>query len=142
MHRGLPHDEAMRRACAELGSVARKEDCRSAWGTRIFDELRGDLRFAGRMLAKSPGLTAIAIMSLALGIGANTVIFTMAKHMLLGRLGVPHPEQLRLLWCTESDDVAVKGFWGYFDGSARRSGRYHIIFLSHLSAAEKAKPFA
>jgi hypothetical protein len=36
--------------------------------------------------------------------------------MLLDRLGVPHPEQLRLLWCTESDDVAVKGFWGYFDG--------------------------
>jgi predicted permease len=116
---GLPRDEALRRARAELGSMsARKEDCRSAWGARIFDELGGDLRFAVRMLAKSPGLAAIAITSLALGIGANTVIFTMAKHMLLGRLGVPHPEQLRLLWCTESDDVAVKGFWGYFDGSA------------------------
>jgi hypothetical protein len=64
---GLPHDEAMRRARAELGSVsARKENCRSAWGTRIVDELFGDLRFAVRMLAKSPGLTAIAITSLAL----------------------------------------------------------------------------
>jgi predicted permease len=114
---GLPHDEAMRRARAELGSIsARKENCRSAWGTRIFDELHGNLRFAVRMLAKSPGLAAIAIASLALGIGANTVIFTMAKHMLLDRLGVPHPGDLRLLWCTESDDVAVKGFWGYFDG--------------------------
>jgi predicted permease len=115
---GLPHDEAMRRARAELGSIsARKENCRSAWGTRIIDELRGDLRFAVRMLAKNPGLAAIAITSLALGIGANTVIFTMAKHMLLDRLRVPHPEQLRLLWCTESDDVAVKGFWGYFEGA-------------------------
>jgi predicted permease len=115
---GLPHDEAMRRARAELGSIsARKENCRSAWGTRIIDELRGDLRFAVRMLAKNSGLAAIAITSLALGIGANTVIFTMAKHMLLDRLRVPHPEQLRLLWCTESDDVAVKGFWGYFEGA-------------------------
>jgi predicted permease len=114
---GLPRDEAMRCARAELGSIsARKENCRSAWGTRIFDELHGDLRIAVRMLARSPGLAAIAIASLALGIGVNTVIFTMAKHMLLDRLGVPHPEQLRLLWCTESDDVAVKGFWGYFDG--------------------------
>jgi predicted permease len=113
---GLPRDEAMRRARAELGSIAaRKENCRAAWGTRIFDELYGDLRFAVRMLAKSPGLAAIAIASLALGIGANTVIFTVAKHMLLDRLAVPHPEQLRLLWCTESDDVAVKGFWGFFD---------------------------
>ena len=90
VRRGLPRDEAMRRARAELGSIAaRKENCRSAWGTRIFDELRGDLRFAMRMLAKSPGLAAIAIGSLALGIGANTVIFTVAKHMLLDRLGVP-----------------------------------------------------
>jgi predicted permease len=115
---GLPRDEAMRQARAELGSVAaRKEDCRSAWGAGFFDELRGDLRFAIRMLAKSPGLAAIAISSLALGIGANTVIFTVAKHMLLDRLSVPHPEQLRMLWCTESDDVAVKGFWGYFEST-------------------------
>src|SRR6202795_5192770 len=106
MRSGLSRQEAMRRARAELGSIAaRKENCRAAWGTRIFDELRGDLRFAARMLARSPGLAAIAIGSLALGIGANTVIFTMAKHMLLDRLAVPHPEQLRLLWCTESDDV-------------------------------------
>ena len=79
---GVPRDEAMRRARAELGSIAaRKEDCRSAWGARIFDELHGDLRFAGRMLLKNRGLAAIAIASLGLGIGANTVIFTVAKHI-------------------------------------------------------------
>jgi hypothetical protein len=117
MRSGVPRDEAVRRARAELGSIAAsKENCRAAWGTRIFDELRGDLRFAVRMLAKNPGLTAIAIGSLALGIGANTVIFTVAKHMLLDRLAVPHPEQLRLLWCTESDDFAIE-FSGWFTGS-------------------------
>jgi predicted permease len=115
---GVPRDQAIRCARAELGSIAAgKENCRTAWGTRVFDELRGDLRFAARMLARSPGLAAIAIGSLALGIGANTVIFTMAKHMLLDRLAVPYPQQLRLLWCTESDDITVKGFWGYFDST-------------------------
>ncbi|MGC2301069.1 MAG: permease prefix domain 1-containing protein, partial [Acidobacteriaceae bacterium] len=117
MRGGMPRAEAMRRARAELGSVAAvRENSRQAWGTRIFDELRGDLRYAVRMLGKSPGFTAIAVGSLALGIGANTAIFTVVKHVLLDRLAVPHPEQLRLAWCTESDDV-VKNFWGYFTTS-------------------------
>jgi predicted permease len=125
MRSGLPRHEATRRARAELGSIAaRKENCRAAWGTRIFDELGGDLRFAMRMLARSPGLAAIAIGSLALGIGANTVIFTAAQHMLLDRLNVTHPEQLRLLWWSQPKDGAVGDMWGYFDrdsGDAQRS---------------------
>jgi predicted permease len=116
MRTGVPREGAMRRARAELGSVAAvRENSRQAWGTRLIDELRGDLRYALRMLGKNPGFTAIAVGSLALGIGANTMIFTTVKHVLLDRLAVPHPEQLRLVWCTESDDVAVKNFWGYFD---------------------------
>ncbi len=125
MRSGLPRHEAMRRARAELGSIAaRKENCRAAWGTRIFDELGGDLRFAMRMLAKNPGLAAIAIGSLALGIGANTVIFTAAQHMLLDRLNVSHPEQLRLLWWSQPMDGAVEDLWGEFDpdpGGGQRS---------------------
>jgi predicted permease len=113
---GMARAEARRRARAELGSVAAvRENSRQAWGTRWLDELRGDLRYAIRMLAKSPGFTAIAVGSLALGIGANTAIFTVVKHVLFDRLAVPHPDQLRLLWCTQSDDVGVKNFWGYFD---------------------------
>ena len=54
-----------------------------------------------RMLRKSPGFTAIAVGSLALGIGANTAIFTVAQHMLLDRLDVPHPEQLRMFYLTD-----------------------------------------
>jgi len=114
--RGVPRQEAVRRARAELGSLAAgRENCRSAWGTRLLDELRGDLRYALRMLAKSPGFTAIAIGSLALGIGANTVIFTAAQHMLLDKLKVLHPDELRLFAWSEPPDGVVHEMWGNFD---------------------------
>ena len=118
--RGVPHDEALRRARAELGSLtARREDCRRAWGAQFLDELLGDLRYALRMLARSPGFALIAVGSLALGIGANTVIFTAAQHMLLDRLAVPHPEQLRMLeWLQPSNNGVVNDLWGWWDDRA------------------------
>jgi len=114
---GVPREEAMRRARAELGSLASgNENCRAAWGTRWFDELTGDMHYALRMLRNSPGFTAIAIGSLALGIGANTVIYTAAQHMLLDKLVVPHPEQLRLFeWTQPNENGAVEESWGWFD---------------------------
>ena len=78
------------------------------------DELWADLRYALRMLGRSPGFAAIAVGSLALGIGVNTVIFTAAQHMLLDRLVVPHPEQLRLLAWTEPQGGAVERMWGWW----------------------------
>jgi predicted permease len=121
--RGISREEAMRRARAELGSLAaRREDCRRAWGAQFFDELAGDLRYALRMLAKSPGFALIAIGSLALGIGVNTVIFTAAQHMLLDRLAVPHPEHLRLLeWIEPTDNGVVNEMWGWWDDNADRT---------------------
>ena len=114
--RGLERDEALRRARAELGSIAAgKENCRAAWGTRFIDELYADLRFTVRMLRKSPGFALIAISSLALGIGANTVIFTVAQHMLLDQLAVPHPDQLRLFSWKEPAQGIVQEMWGWFD---------------------------
>lgn len=113
---GLSREEAWRRAKAELGSLAAvRENSRQAWGTRWFDELRGDLRYALRLLAKSPGFALIAVGSLALGVGANTVIFTAAQHALLDRLPVPHPDQLRLLEWTEPKDGIVQEMWVFFD---------------------------
>jgi predicted permease len=110
----MARGEAERQARAEMGSVtARKENCRQAWGTRWFDELRGDLRYAVRMLRKSPGFTAIAVGSLALGIGANTVIFTLAKHVLMDRLNVAQPEQLRLLWNADTGKRLAHSTWGF-----------------------------
>jgi predicted permease len=118
MRGGLSREEAMRRARVELGGIAgQRENCRAAWGTRMWDELHTDLRYAVRMLTKRPGFTVIAVGSLALGIGINTVIFTFAKHVLLDRLDVPHPEQLRLLWWTQSHKGVIHNMWGYFEDS-------------------------
>lgn len=103
MRSGLPREEAFRRARIELGGVAvQKENIREAWGTRAWDELRSDLRYASRMLVKSPGFTAIAIGSLALGIGANTTIFTITKQILLDKLAIHKPDELRLFAWTSA----------------------------------------
>lgn len=118
MRNGMPREEAFRRARIELGGIAQqKENIRTAWGTRVWDELRSDLRYAFRMLAKSPGFTAIAIGSLALGIGANTIIFTVTKAILLDKLAVHNPEQLRLLaWIDDgSDKNIIHSSWGEWE---------------------------
>jgi predicted permease len=69
-------------------------------GLHLWDDLRQDLRYATRTLLRSPGFTAVITCSLALGIGANVAIFTVAKQVLFDRLAVPHPEQLQLLTWT------------------------------------------
>jgi MacB-like protein len=98
MRKGVPGQEALRRARAEVGSVeAQKETCRAAWGTRFWDELRSDLRYAVRALFKYPGFAAVAIVSLALGIGANTAIFSLMDAVMLRSLPVKDPGQLVLL---------------------------------------------
>jgi predicted permease len=116
MRGGLSREEAQRRARIELGSIpAQKEKCRESLGLRLWDDLLADLHYGLRMLRKAPGFTAIAVVSLALGIGANTIIFTFAKEAMLDTLAVPRPGSLRLLALQISgDNSVVNDLWGSF----------------------------
>jgi hypothetical protein len=110
---GLSPAQARRQARIEFGPVATHKDrIRRSLGLRLLDELRADLLYSARMFRRSPGFTAVAIGSLALGIGANTIIFTMAKGVLLDRLAVDHPSQLRLLSIAKDKRSPVHSNWG------------------------------
>jgi predicted permease len=74
-----------------------KEVSREMWGWSSVERLVQDLRYAVRQLARNPGFAAVAILSLALGIGANTAIFSMIDHVMLRALPVSHPEELMTL---------------------------------------------
>jgi len=113
---GLTPAEAARRARIAVGpALKHKEAMRASLGLTWWDELGADLRFTLRMLGNSPGFAAIAIGSLALGIGANTVIFTAAQHMLLDKLNVARPDELRMFYWTEGKDGVVNEMWGTWD---------------------------
>src|SRR5439155_1333047 len=92
---GVPQEEALRRARIEFGGIERaKEECREARGISFVDGLLQDLRFGLRMLHKSPGFTATAVLALALGIGANTTVFTVFDAVALRPRAVKDPDRL------------------------------------------------
>jgi predicted permease len=116
---GQTPQEAARKARVALGaSLTHKEEMRASLGLRWVDELGADLRYAVRILRKSPGFTAIAAGSLALAIGANTAIFSVAKVLLYDHLQIPHPDELKMLRWIGDDKVVAHNSWGDFDNLA------------------------
>ncbi|PYU13374.1 MAG: hypothetical protein DMG37_10630 [Acidobacteria bacterium] len=121
---GVPREEALRRARIEFGGVERaKEECREARGISFVDGLLQDLRFGLRMLRKNPGFTATAVLALALGIGANTTVFTVFDAVALRPRAVKDPDRLVGVYRTaERED---RGAFSYAD---------YIYYRDHTKA--------
>ena len=110
---GLPEPEARRQATLELGGVTQvREEVRDIWLTRWLRDFAYDLRFSARSFLRSPSFTATAVLSLALGIGATTAIYSLVDQVVLHALPVHEPERLVLIdW--KGDQAAVNAFGSY-----------------------------
>ena len=109
---GLPEREARRRAMLELGGVTQvQEEVRDVWLTRWLRDFAYDLRHSARCCLRSPSFTATTVLSLALGIGATTAIYSLLNQVVLQALPVHQPERLVLIdWKGEQ---AANGFGSY-----------------------------
>ena len=105
---GIPEPDARRRVTVELGLAQVREEIRDVWLTRWFRDFLYDLRFSARSFVRSPGFTAATLLSLALGIGATTAIYSLVDQVILHALPIHDPARLVLVdW---NGDQAGSGF--------------------------------
>jgi predicted permease len=136
---GLPPVEARRQAMLKFGGVeAMKQDYRAERGLPLIEDFLQDLRFALRLLRKSPGFTAVAVATLTIAIGANAVVFGVLNALILRSLNVPQAESLFIV--QHGSDVGSHSYPDYLDLRQRnRSFDNVAVFAIRQSGLDTGK---
>jgi predicted permease len=137
---GSNREEARYAALRELGGLEQiKEECREARRVNYLESFFQDVRYGLRVLVKNPGFTTVAVLTLAIGIGANTAVFSVVDGVLLRRLPFPESERIMTLWNTYpklgtgQEEVSPPDFWDWremnhsFDQCAAYERFYYIL---------------
>jgi predicted permease len=140
---GISEIEARRLTRLEFGAIEQiKEDCRESRGTLWLESIVQDVRYGLRQLRKSPGFTFIAILSLTLGIGANTAIFTLLNAILLRPLPVQSPRELLLFGdgnAQGSTSSVPDGSWDLFSDSLFHDFRQKDTSFSGIAGVDSTQ---
>jgi putative ABC transport system permease protein len=108
---GMPLDQARLRARQRFGNVlATRERSGRSWGFPTLDSFLQDVRFGVRMLVRAPGFSAVVVLSLAVGIGANTAVFSAVNGLLLRRLPLPEPDRVVSVYLSYIPTAAYETF--------------------------------
>lgn len=132
---GVSAEGAAQAARRRLGNpTALKESLRDRWTFPLAESVFQDARHAARALAKAPGFAAVAVLSLAIGIGANTSIFTVFNGLFLRSLPVRNPQDLRIVYWTGVSKHLVESSsgWGSYDGRLRTSSSFSVDAFNEM----------
>jgi predicted permease len=127
---GMSAAAARSAALREMGSIGLyKEECRDSLGVRLLSDLWQDIGYGLRIPGRSPGFTAVAVLSLALGIGANTAIFTLIESLVLRQLPVSDPQTLVQVALTTPKQPQISFSYQTYESLVRTPDLFESVFI-------------